>query len=314
MKIMCDCMKPIKDIEIKEKQTVDDLISQFGDSGFSSKMLHDGATVFKEMIEDKDCTKFFSFPACIVSTGTRGIIKDMIKEKKVDVIITTCGTIDHDLARLWKEYYQGSFSANDDELHQKGINRLGDVFIPNECYGIILEEKIQPILNNLYEERKEWNTRDLLWKIGESIKDDEKSEESILYWAWKNKIPIFIPGLTDGAFGSQLWLFWQTHKDFKINIFEDEHLLSDIVYSAKKTGALMLGGGISKHHVIWWNQFIDGLDYAVQITTAVEWDGSLSGARVKEAISWGKVKENAKQITIPGDATILLPLIYSFIK
>ncbi len=238
----------------------------------------------------------------------------MIKEKKVDVIVTTCGTIDHDLARLWKDYYQGSFSANDDELHQKGINRLGDVFIPNECYGIILEEKIQPILNKIYEERKEWNTRDLLWKIGEFIKDDEKSEESILYWAWKNKIPIFIPGLTDGAFGSQLWLFWQTHKDFKINIFEDEHLLSDIVYSAKKTGALMLGGGISKHHVIWWNQFIDGLDYAVQITTAVEWDGSLSGARVKEAISWGKVKENAKQITIPGDATILLPLIYSFIK
>lgn len=307
-------MKPIKDIKIKDNQTVKDLINQFGDSGFSSKMLHDGANVFKEMIEDKDCTKFFSFPACIVSTGTRGIIKDMIKEKKVDVIITTCGTIDHDLARLWKEYYQGSFSANDDELHQKGINRLGDVFIPNECYGIILEEKIQPILNKIYEERKEWNTRDLLWKIGEFIKDDEKSEESILYWAWKNKIPIFIPGLTDGAFGSQLWLFWQTHKDFKINIFEDEHLLSDIVYSAKKTGALMLGGGISKHHVIWWNQFIDGLDYAVQITTAVEWDGSLSGARVKEAISWGKVKENAKQITIPGDATILLPLIYSFIK
>ncbi len=305
-------MKPIKDLKISENQTIKNLIKQFGNSGFSSKKLYNGAKVFKEMIQDESCTKFISFPACIISTGTRGVIKDLIKGKKVDVIITTCGTLDHDLARLWKDYYQGKFLADDKKLHQEGINRLGNVFIPNECYGVVLEEKMQPILKEIYEEKKEWNGRDLIWKFGEAIKDEEKAEESILYWAWKNKIPIFVPGLTDGAFGSQLWFFWQNHKDFKINILEDEHLLSDIVYTADKTGALMLGGGISKHHVIWWNQFIGGLDYAIQITTAVEWDGSLSGARVKEAISWGKVKEKAKQITIPGDATILLPLLISY--
>ena len=71
----------------------------------------------------------------------------------------------------------------------------------------------------------------------------------------------------------------------------------------------MLGGGISKHHVIWWNQFKGGLDYVIYITTAPEYDGSLSGARIKEAVSWGKVKEEAKYITIEGDATVLLPLL-----
>ena len=45
------------------------------------------------------------------------------------------------------------------------------------------------------------------------------------------------------------------------------------------------------------------------ITTAQEYDGSLSGAQAREGISWGKVQENAKQITIEGDATVLLPLM-----
>ena len=71
----------------------------------------------------------------------------------------------------------------------------------------------------------------------------------------------------------------------------------------------MIGGGISKHHVIWWNQFRDGLDYAVQVTTAPEGDGSLSGARVSEAVSWGKVKPEARRVTVEGDATVLLPLL-----
>ncbi|MDO9537717.1 MAG: deoxyhypusine synthase family protein, partial [Thermoplasmata archaeon] len=80
---------------------------------------------------------------------------------------------------------------------------------------------------------------------------------------------------------------------------------------AKKTGALMIGGGISKHHTIWWNQFRSGLDYAVYLTTAVEHDGSLSGARIKEAVSWGKVRKDASFVTVEGDATILLPIMMS---
>jgi deoxyhypusine synthase len=115
----------------------------------------------------------------------------------------------------------------------------------------------------------------------------------------------------DGAVGSQLWLFWQTHRDLKVNLFVDEQKLSDIVFEAKKTGAFIIGGGISKHHTIWWNQFRDGLDYAVYVTTAQEYDGSLSGARVSEAISWNKVKEDAEHATIYADATLVLPFMLS---
>jgi len=141
------------------------------------------------------------------------------------------------------------------------------------------------------------------------LEKEENKESSIIYWCYKNQIPMFIPGITDGAVGSQLWLFYQTHKDFVVDVLRDEDELSDIVFNAERTGAIIIGGGISKHHTIWWNQFKGGLDYVVYITTAVEWDGSLSGARVREAISWGKVSENAKHVTVYGDATVLLPII-----
>ena len=94
---------------------------------------------------------------------------------------------------------------------------------------------------------------------------------------------------------------------------KDQKELSDIAFENRTTGALMVGGGISKHHTIWWNQFKGGLEYAVYITTATQYDGSLSGARLKEAVSWGKVKEEAKYVTVDGDATIILPLILASI-
>jgi deoxyhypusine synthase len=125
-------------------------------------------------------------------------------------------------------------------------------------------------------------------------------------------VPIFNPGILDGAFGTQLTIFSQDH-DFKLNLLKDEIELSNIAFDNKKTGALMIGGGISKHHVMWWNQFKGGLDYAVYITTATQFDGSLSGARLTEAVSWGKVKERAKYETIDGDATIILPIIFAYL-
>ncbi len=304
-------MKRVEDFKLEKEIGFSELIDQMKKSGgFSSKHLAVAAEILENMIKNKECKKFLSFPADIIATGTRGIIKDMIKRKWFDVIITTCGTLDHDIARSFKDYYQGSFLADDWELRKKGIHRLGNVFVPRESYGEIIEKKTSEWLNEIYQERKEVSTYELCWELGKRI----DNEDSILFWAHKNKIPIIVPGITDGAVGYQLWFFWQDgHKDFKINVLKDEQLLNDLIWDSKVTGALILGGGISKHHVIWWNQFKEGLDYAVYISTAVEWDGSLSGARPREAVSWSKIKEKARTIFLNSDITIALPIIYSYL-
>lgn len=299
-------MIPIKDFNIEEKTTVNELVKQMLDSGgFTSKKLAQGVDILEGMLKDNDSLNFLSFPACIVATGSRGIIKEMVKRKWFDVVITTCGTLDHDIARSYKDYYHGSFDLDDTELKKKNINRLGNVIFPVENHGLIIEEKITQILKEIYKEKKELASYELAWEIGKTL-----NEDSILYWCHKNKIPLIIPGITDGSVGYQLWQFSQDH-ELKINVLKDEQLLSDLVWSSKKSGGLVIGGGISKHHLIWWNQFKEGLDHAVYITTADEWDGSLSGARPKEAITWGKINENAPTVTIECDATIALPIIFN---
>ena len=305
-------MKPVKDIKLQKDMNTDDLVKELLESGgFTAKKLGLGVDILETMVKDANSTKFLSFPACIISTGTRGIIKEFIRRKLVDCVITTCGTLDHDLARVWKDYYHGTFLADDIELHKKGINRLGNVFIPLECYGSVLEDKMQPILKEICQDKKKWSTKDIIWEFGKKIESEKNKDDSIIYWSWKNKIPIIVPGITDGAFGSQLWMYYQENRDFCIDLFSDEQYLSDMIFDAKKMGAFIVGGGISKHHVIWWAQFKDGLDYAVYITTADEFDGSLSGARLREAVSWGKINEKAKYVTIEGDATVLLPFMSS---
>ncbi len=302
-------MKPIADIEIEDNITVKNLTAQMlASGGFTAKKLGVACDILRKMFQERQCTIFLSFPACIISTGTRGVIRKLVQDKLVDVIITTCGTLDHDLARVWRKYYHGEFLMDDADLHRRGINRLGNILIPNDSYGIVLEQKMQPILSELYKSgKKTLSSRQLAYEFGSRLTD----KKSILYWAARNDIPIYVPGITDGAFGSQLWLFKQQHPDFNVDVMKDEQEISDIVFTAKKTGAIMLGGGISKHHVIWWNQFRGGLEYAVYMTTAEEWDGSLSGARIREAVSWGKVKENAQYVTVEGDVTITLPMIAS---
>jgi deoxyhypusine synthase len=194
---------------------------------------------------------------------------------------------------------------NDSRLHEEGVNRLGNVLVPNDSYGTIIEKKIQGLLSELYTEgRKELSASEFVREIGLRI----CNETSILYWAAKNNMPVFVPGLTDGAVGYQTWLFSQDH-NFKLNLLKDSGQLNDIVFDAKKSGALIVGGGISKHHTIWWNQFKDGLDYVVYVSTADEWDGSLSGARPREAVSWGKISEKARRIMVEGDASVILPVM-----
>ena len=300
--------RPVKDIEIDSNTSIEKIFEEISQSGgFESVNLSEGLEILTKMITDEQCLRFVSFVAAIMSTGLRGIIKDMIKNKWFDVAITTCGALDHDIARHFSHYKEGSFTMDDKELADQNIHRLGNILVPMESYGPIIEEKMQEFLEEEYQNgTREMTTAEICKMIGKHL-----GEDSFLFWAYKNDVSVVVPGIVDGAVGSQIWLFTQKHHDFKLNIIGDAELLSGLIFKAKKSGAFMIGGGISKHHTLWWNQYREGLDYAFYITTAQEFDGSLSGALVKEAISWGKVTQEAKQTTLHAEVTTILPFIYS---
>ena len=313
-----DFDNPVKDYDFSSMKDISSLIDQMSEAGgFTATKLAFARDILRHSIKrasSEGVLNWISFPACLCATGTRGFFLEALKSNAFNVVITTCGTLDHDIARSFKDYFHGDFSLDDIALGEEGLNRLGNVIVPNECYGQILENVVLPWLSEIDNERRSkssespWNgfgTAELCWALGDRIDD----ESSLLHWIAKNRIPVIIPGITDGSIGAQIFMHRQKSPDFMIDVLADQQLLSDLTWTADESHALMVGGGISKHHVIWWNQYRGGLDSAVSITTAPEYDGSLSGARLREAISWGKVRPEASQVVVEGDASVLLPLL-----
>ncbi len=299
---------PVEDIKVKKGMTVNDLLLNMKDAGgFTARKLAEATDIAETMISEEGCLRVLSFPACIMATGTRGVIVDMVRNGMVDLIITTCGTLDHDISRTFASYYKGDFMMDDADLRDHEVSRLGNVLVPDSCYGIVLEDHLLPMFEEIFAESKDMTTHKIIDEVGKRM----VHEDSLLHQCHLKNVPIVVPGITDGSFGSQLWTYYQMHRELRIDLFGDEQMLAEMTMEAEKMGAIIIGGGISKHHVIWWSQFRDGLDYCVYLTTAQEFDGSLSGAPIREAVSWGKVKRDASKMTVEGDATITLPLIYA---
>ncbi|MFZ0892810.1 MAG: deoxyhypusine synthase [Thermoplasmata archaeon] len=300
----------VEDIRIDDTPSLDVLVRRMeAAGGFSAKAFAEGVDLLARILADQEMTTFLAFPADIVATGMRGVLASLVQGGYVDAIVTTCGTLDHDLARAYRPYFHGDWALDDAKLHRQHLYRLGNLVIPEANYGTIIERRMQRLLECLWKDGvRKLSSVDLAWAIGEDL-TGRAGAGSITRAAYEKQVPIVVPGITDGAVGSQVWLFWQRHKGLSLDLLSDEQRLSDLVFDAKRAGAIILGGGISKHHTIWWNQFRGGLDAALYVTTAVEWDGSLSGARTREAVSWGKVKPTARHTTVDGDATTLFPLM-----
>ena len=163
--------RAVKDIEINNDTSIEKIFDELSQSGgFESTNLSDGLDILHSMIADEKCLKFVSFVGAVVSTGLRGIIKEMIKNKMFDVVITTCGALDHDIARHYSEYKEGSFTMDDAELADQNIHRLGNVLVPMDSYGPLIEEKMQAFLEEEYQNGvKEMSTADITKMIGRML-------------------------------------------------------------------------------------------------------------------------------------------------
>jgi len=238
----------------------------------------------------------------------REIFRFLAQHKKVDVFVTTAGGIEEDFIKCLGNFKLGSFRTSGSELRKKGINRAGNILIPNSRY-CEFEDFIIPILEEIYEDQKKTgkpiSSSELIWKLGEKIDD----ENSIYYWCWKNQIPVFCPAITDGSLGDMIYFFKSKHPDFYLDVSNDIWELNNTTIGKDKTGIIVLGGGVIKHSICNANMFRNGANYVVFINDAAESTGSDAGALPEEAISWGKVLPDAERVKVHGDAILLFPLI-----
>jgi deoxyhypusine synthase len=297
-------MHYIKDFKWKKGITVSEFVDESGQVGFQSIELNKAANAVVRM-KKAGAKIFLSFTSNMVTSGLRGFFAQMISLRMADIIVTTVGGIEEDIMKASGEKFLiGSFQADDVELHEKGINRVGNIFVSNESY-MKFEDIINPFLAKLYEKKPRWAPSEMFREIGLMLED----EDSILYQAARRNVPIFCPAITDGAFGFHLYLFQQNHPDFIVDVIQD---FKNILFSTsidEPKGVITLGGSISKHHAILATLLNGGAEYAVYVTTASQTSGSMSGATTREAKSWGKIKDDADAATVIGDAAIIFPLI-----
>ncbi len=300
--------KKIKDFEASAD--VSSLLGGFESAGFQASHLASAVNLMREMKSEhgrdgKGRTVFLAFTANLVASGLRGVLSQVIRQGWVDAVVTSGGSIDHDLIKSWRPYDAGSFDADDVALHRKSINRIGNVLVDNGAY-IQLEKKVQPVFKKMLAKKEVWAPSEFIRELSVSSLGTDK--HSFLAACLERNVPVFSPALIDSALGLQLYFFKQDHPEFVLDATADLKPVGNLVLNAEKASAVILGGGPSKHFTIGCNLLRGGLDSAVYFTTAQEYDGSLSGARPKEAVSWGKVKEKASHVTVYGDATINFPL------
>lgn len=298
----------------EKKTDFDNLLASFNTTGLQAAELGRAIEVVRMMIRE-NIPIFLSYTSNMVSSGVREHIKYLVKEKKVKVLVTAAGGIEEDAIKARSPFRVGNFDVKGETLFDSGVSRIGNIFTTNEHYTYF-EFFIRKVFDRLMSEK----TKDGFCIVSPSeiaemmgaVMENEKEydyKSSIIYWAYKNKIPVFCPGIVDGAIGDMLYFYKKTHKNFIIDTSKDHEKIIDYVLNCEKTAAIILGGGISKHYTLNANIFKEGLDYAVYISTAQGYDGSDSGGNAEEAISWAKIKTNAPHAKVCCDASIAFPLL-----
>uniref|UniRef100_A0A1D1XWH6 Deoxyhypusine synthase n=1 Tax=Anthurium amnicola TaxID=1678845 RepID=A0A1D1XWH6_9ARAE len=310
-----------------------ELLRSMGSTGFQASNLGDAMDVVNQMLdwrlshekpaedcneEERDlafresvkCKIFLGFTSNLISSGVREIIRFLVEHRMVDVVVTTAGGVEEDLIKCLAPTYKGDFMLSGAYLRSKGLNRIGNLLVPNNNY-CKFEDWIIPIFDKMLQEQSTenvlWTPSKLIARLGKEINDPS----SYLYWAFKNNIPVFCPGVTDGSLGDMLYFHSFRNPGLVIDIVQDIRAMnSEAVHaSPRKTGIIVLGGGLPKHHICNANMMRNGADFAVYVNTAQEFDGSDSGAHPDEAVSWGKLRSSAKAVKVHCDATIAFPLL-----
>ncbi|KAI4150108.1 MAG: hypothetical protein LQ341_001174 [Variospora aurantia] len=301
--------------------TVEDLVESMSGMGFQATAVAEAVRIVNDMRTWRDpetsagTSIFLGYTSNLISSGLRETLRYLVEHNYVSAIVTTAGGIEEDLIKCLAPTYLDSFTSRGSELREKGMNRIGNLVVPNSNY-CAFEDWVVPILDQMLVEQEAskntdeplvWAPSTIIHRLGKEI----NSKASICYWAYKNQIPVFCPALTDGSLGDMLYFhtFKSSPQILDISITRDIRKINDIAMNAKRAGMIILGGGLVKHHIANACLMRNGAESAVYINTAQEFDGSDAGARPDEAVSWGKIKVDGDSVKVYAEATIVFPLI-----
>jgi deoxyhypusine synthase len=303
---------PVRHMELKSNMTVNELIRQFDNAGsFGAGKMAKACDIFESMVRDEECTVFLALAGAVVPAGLRYVVSDLIRKRLIDALVSTGANIIHDLVEaLGGHHYKGHWFVDDFFLYKYHINRIYDIFVPEEDF-VKADKDLIEMFDKIAEENqgKVLSTSELMRHIGGRLKDSR----SIVRAAYEADVPIFLPAMRDSEFA----FIHIVHKDrmkkdraLLIDSFEEASEMVALAQKSERLGMVVIGGGVPRNAVQHAALMADkGLDYAVIITTDRPEYGGLSGSTPEETISWGKLKRKAGKVMVIGDAMIIFPLM-----
>lgn len=304
----------VKGYNFEEEFDFKKFLDSFSTIGIQASNLGEAVTITNAMIRE-DVKIYLSFTSNMISSGVRDIIKYLVKNNHVHILSTAAGGVEEDVIKSRSAFRLGNFNTSGKMLFDSGVGRIGNIFATNEQYSYL-----EFFMRKVFDKLRDENTKEGYTIVSPSevirmmgiVLEEEKDydhESSYIYYAYKNNIPVYCPGIVDGAIGDMLYFYKKTHRNFVIDSTLDHEKIIDYTINQQKTGAIVLGGGISKHYILNANIFKEGFDYAVFVSTATPYDASDSGGNEEEAKSWAKVRIEAPHTKVYCDASIAFPLI-----
>jgi len=306
---------PIEPFVVEEGLGADAVLARMERISFQGRNLATAHRIWQKMLQD-DVTIFLGMAGALSAGGLRLVVAHLIRERYVDVLVSTGANLYHDLHETrGRHHYLGSQHADDAALAQERIDRVYDTYASEEEF-IDNDNWIAKFAATL--EKRPYTSREFLHRLGGHLWETT-GRDGILTAAYLAKVPIFCPAIADSSIGMGLS---QARQHVPGAGYVD--IIGDIVESANviirrpRTASVVLGGGTPKNFINqasvqaeFYSDQVGGHSYALQIVTDVPHFGGASGSSLEEAQSWGKLSTESDKVSVQADATLALPLLAS---
>lgn len=323
-----DNLAPLSPLDLSKVKSVNDLVTQMGNTAFGGRSVGEAADVLYKMVTDKDCFVVLTVSGAMTIAKMGLIICDLIDKGMVNALVSTGAIMAHGFVEsAGMSHFKYKDTVSDEELYKGGYNRVYDTLELEKNLDdveLIFKNVLDSVDNGTV-----LSSRFLNEKLGEYLVKSAKAR-GILKSAYLKKVPVYIPAFTDSELGLDLGIYnrrlkMEKKEPFIFNPFLDLEDFTENIKNKKKIGIFTIGGGVPRN---WAQQVCPYLDiiqkrldsgsaakryhYGVRICPEpVHW-GGLSGCTYSEGISWGKFSppsEGGRWAEVYSDATIALPLI-----
>jgi deoxyhypusine synthase len=341
-----DGLEALEPLDPERISSFNDLLVAMGKTAFGGRRLGEAFEVLWSMINDHDCKVVMTLSGAMTIAKMGKIISTMVDQGMVHCIVSTGALVAHGLSEsVGKTHYRHHPSMSDEELFEKGYNRVYDT-LEMETNLNYVEHVVSQTLKRVNHEEP-LSSQVLTRELGKTLAD-EFDGDGILKSAYLKNVPVYIPAFTDSEMGLDVgtWAMGRAidrarsqageggdlavlraiHRSYpSFNPYLDLNSYADHILSAKKLGIFTIGGGVPRNWAQQVGPYIEignlrlGLNvkpprfhYGVRICPEPDYWGGLSGCTYQEGISWGKFvppKEGGRFAEVLSDATVVWPLL-----